>query len=323
MNLGVDIGGTKLAVGVEQGPIEGSTRKILKEPVPGEGRPEEVITRALEMAGELCGSERPTAVGVSIGGPLDHRSGVVVNFPHLPEWKDVPLANIIANELGLPVAIDNDANLGGLAEYRHACAHGLEERDDPFVYMTLSTGIGGGVIVGGRLVHGVRTGAGELGHITVAPEGPLCACGNRGCLEQMASGTNIALRGRAMVREDRRGGAWLLEQAGGDVERVRAETVVAGYRAGDQMASTIWLDAVHALAIGLGSIVHVLAPRRVVLGGGLSLAGEALLDPLNEALKQHVFYVRLDQIEISTAALGHDSALIGALHLARDISRNT
>ena len=307
--IGFDIGGTKLAVGVE----DGGEIRIRKEPIPGEGRPAEVIDRMLQMGEELCGGVSIGGAGVSIGGPLDHVRGVVVNFPHLPGWRDIPLAAIVSERLGVPVRIDNDANLAALAEYRHGLDAGAVDPTLPFVYLTLSTGIGGGIIVDGRILHGVRTSAGELGHITVAPGGPRCLCGNHGCLEQMASGTNIAHAARRRVSEDPTGGAWLLDRTGGDVGRIRAEEVVEGYRTGDPLSTDIWLAAVGYLAIGLGSIIHVLAPGRIVLGGGLSLAGDALLEPLQRALKEHVFYVPLDRIAIGTAVLGHDSSVRGAV----------
>ncbi len=314
--LGVDIGGTKLAVALE---VDGE-RIMRKEPIPGEGYPSEVIDRVVTIARELTADSPAEAVGISIGGPLDHAAGRILDFPHLPDWIDIPLAEILAERLELPVALDNDANLGALAEYRHAVSNNLADPTLPFVYLTLSTGIGGGIIIDGGLLHGVRTGAGELGHITVAPNGPLCPCGNRGCLERMASGTHIGNRAREMVKESRTLGGWMIEREGGYIDAITAETVVAGYRAGDPLATEIWLDAVGALSIGLGSIIHVLAPGTIVLGGGLSLAGTALLDPLQEALKRHVFYVRLDMIEVATARLGHDSALLGALELAGEMT---
>lgn len=314
--LGFDIGGTKVAVGIGEGAAAEGVR-VRKEPVPSEGRPPEVIERLLEIAGEMVGRRPIGRLGVSIGGPLDHERGVVINFPHLPDWHDLPLGAILSDRLGVPVLIDNDANLAALAEYRHAVAAGEIDRSLPFVYLTLSTGIGGGVIIDGRLVHGLRTGAGELGHITVDPDGPLCLCGNRGCLEQMASGTNIAHEARRRVAADRAEGAWLRRRVGGDLSKIRAEEVVEGYRAGDRLATEIWLDAVRHLAIGIGSIIHVLAPGRVVLGGGLSLAGDALLAPLRTRLAEHVFYIPLEQVTVTTAALGHDSSVIGAVEACR------
>lgn len=199
--VALDIGGTKLAVGValpEEFRKTGRPEAIAKMPVPEPKTPDTVIPCLLRMVRDLAMGRPIGSVGISIGGPLDHRAGVVINFPHLPQWKNVPLRTIIERELGVPATLDNDANLGALAEYRWGAGQG----SDPFVYLTISTGIGGGVIVAGELVHGVGSGGGEVGHITVQTGGPLCPCGNRGCLERMASGTNIARRGRELALQD-------------------------------------------------------------------------------------------------------------------------
>lgn len=177
--LGVDIGGTKLALGVGDAAGFAATGRlghIIKEPIPGTGEPEIVIARVLELVRDLSrdpsnggpvAGEPIGAIGISIGGPLDHRSGTVLNFPHLPGWRNIPLRTLLSEGLGAPALLDNDANLGALAEHRFGAGRGMSS----MVYLTISTGIGGGVIVDGRLVHGVGSGAGEVGHITVAPHG--------------------------------------------------------------------------------------------------------------------------------------------------------
>ncbi len=310
--LAVDIGGTKIALGVaerEEFSRNGKLHRVDKFPVPEPRTPEGVIPVVVERGRALLRGERPEALGISIGGPLDHEQGIVVNFPHLPRWKDLSLAAMLGRAFDAPARLDNDANLGALAEYRW----GKGEEADPFLYLTLSTGIGGGVIIGGRLVHGAASGGGEVGHITVQTDGPLCDCGNRGCLERMASGTNIARRARGLAETDPEKGERLLELAGGELHRITAETVLAGYREGDRAGTDIWLDMARYLAIGLGSLIHVLSPERIVLGGGLSLAGDDLIGPVRSRLQEHVFYIPLDRIDLCTAALGHDSALIGAM----------
>jgi glucokinase len=261
---------------------------------------------------ELAGDHTINAVGISIGGPLDHTAGIVLNFPHLPGWRSIPIVEIVREMFRAPAAMDNDANLGALAEHRF----GVGQDTDPFVYLTLSTGIGGGVIIDGELIHGIASGAGEMGHITVDPRGPRCACGNRGCLERMASGTNIARRARELLQQKPESGALLRNLAGGSAERITAETVREAFEQGDPVANLVWMDAVRALAIGLGSIIHVLSPETIALGGGLSLSGESLFAPLRRQLENHVFYIPLDRIRIEPARLGHDSALTGAGFLA-------
>lgn len=313
--VALDIGGTKLAVGVatqEGFANTGRPEAIAKMPVPEPKTPDTVIPCLIRMVRDLAMGRSIGAIGISIGGPLDHETGTVLNFPHLPGWKNIPLASVIARAFNRPTTLDNDANLGALAEYRWGAGVGC----NPFVYLTISTGIGGGVVVDGTLVHGVGSGAGEVGHITVQTNGPLCPCGNRGCLERMASGTNIAGRARALVAEDHNAGEYLLSLAQGRARHITSEMILKGYRSGDPLSRKVWLEAAEYLAIGLGSIVHVLAPQRIVLGGGVAQAGDDLIGPVRERLAHHVFYIPLERIDLVTASLGHDSALIGAMTAA-------
>jgi glucokinase len=315
--LAVDIGGTKLAMGIADAgrfAATGALDHIVKEPIPAPGTPDAVIARILALARELAGRQAGAigSIGISIGGPLDHRSGTVINFPHLPGWRDIALRDILSEALGAPAALDNDANLGALAEHRWGAGRGAED----MVYLTISTGIGGGVIVGGRLVHGVGSGAGEVGHITVQTGGPRCPCGNLGCLEMMASGTAIARRAReAAAREPGRASA-LLGPAGGEAGAITSDIVARAAAAGDPLAAELWEETAEYIAIGLGSIIHVLAPETIVLGGGVAQTGEQLLAPVRERLHNHVFYVPVARIAVVAASLGHDSALIGAASLA-------
>jgi glucokinase len=315
--LALDIGGTKLAVGVarrDEFQATGRLAAIAKEAVPAPGTPEVVIARVIEIARELLRADggRLDAIGISIGGPLDHITGTVINFPHLPGWKMIPLCREISQALEAPAALDNDANLGALAESRLGAGRGV----DDLVYLTISTGIGGGVILGGRLLHGVGSGAGEVGHITVESRGPLCPCGNRGCLEIMASGTSIARRARALAELDRSRGERLIDHAGGDIAAITSEHVVSAMIEGDPVAAQIWEETAGFIAIGLGSIIHILAPSMIILGGGVAQTGELLLEPVRRRLRDHVFYIPLDRISLVSAALGHDSALLGAACLA-------
>lgn len=312
--LAIDIGGTKLAVGAttrDDLARSGRIATLRKEPIPAPGDPATVIARVVEIAREIAPSEGYDAIGISIGGPLDHAAGVVVNFPHLPGWKGIALCDELATALGAPARLDNDANLGALAEHRLGAGRGIRD----MVYMTISTGIGGGIIVDDRLVHGVASAAAELGHITVQTDGPRCDCGNAGCLERMASGTNIARSAREALAADPVR-ASILRDIYGDTASITAATVAAAAADGDELAAEVWDRAMRYLAIGIGSIVHVLAPPLIVLGGGVAQAGDALLAPVRRHLREHVFYVPLDRIRVVTAELGHDSAVLGAALLA-------
>lgn len=320
--LAVDIGGTKLALGVGDAAgfaATGKLGRVVKEPIPGSGEPDVVIARVLDLAGDLA--RDPVAggpigaIGISIGGPLDHRTGTVLNFPHLPGWRDIPLRALLSEGAGAPALLDNDANLGAMAEHRFGAGRDVSS----MVYLTISTGIGGGVIVDGRLVHGVGSGGGEVGHITVAPDGPFCACGNRGCLEMMASGTAIARRADESARAEPRAADWLLRRAGGVGGMITAEMVAEGARLRDPFCARLWEETAEYIAIGLGAIVHVLAPEAIVLGGGVAQTGELLLEPVRRRLRDHVFYVPLEMIAVRGAVLGHDSALAGAATLALEL----
>jgi glucokinase len=318
--LAIDIGGTKLAVGVARHDAfaaAGSLAGIIKEAVPAPGTPDVVIPRVIDHARRLAAEQGGTVstIGISIGGPLDHTTGTVINFPHLPGWRDIPLTRQISEALGAPARMDNDANLGALAEHRWGAGRGY----DDLVYLTISTGIGGGVIVNGRLVHGVGSAAAEVGHITVQTDGPLCDCGNAGCLERMASGTNIARRAKELLAVESESGAILRRIAGNRGEQISAAMVYQAVEQGDALAKRVWEEAAEYLAIGLAGIIHVLAPPLIVLGGGVAQAGEGLLAPVRERLKRHVFYVPLEQISVVGATLGHDSALLGAATLALDV----
>ncbi len=318
--LALDIGGTKLAVAIarlDHFARTGELLHIVKEPIPSPGTPDVVIPRALQLGRELATRANGSivAAGISIGGPLDHTTGMVLNFPHLPGWKEIPLCDHIREALGVPTRLDNDANLGALAENRWGAG-----RDCPdVIYLTISTGIGGGIVVNNRLLHGIGSAAGEVGHITVQTGGPRCTCGNPGCLEIMASGTAIARRTLEALAMHDDEGPILRSLAPDDLNRITAAMVFQAAREGDRLAERMIQETAEYIAIGLASIIHVLAPPLIVLGGGVVQAGEELLAPIRQRLRNHVFYVPLDRIRVEAAQLGHDSAIIGAATLALDL----
>lgn len=315
----IDIGGTKLAVGIadpESIAVDGALAATCREPIGMPGTPDVVIPRAVDLIAKLATDHDSVirAIGISIGGPLDHVDGVVLNFPHLPGWRNIPLRSMLSELLDAPAFLDNDANLGALAEHRLGAARGLPD----MVYVTISSGIGGGVIIDGRLLHGVGSGAGEIGHVTVAPDGPICPCGNRGCLEIMASGRSIARRGRETVAREPERGRNLLQRAGNAPSNITAELIADGLGAGDPLCADLWEETAEYLAIGLGSVIHVVSPRMIVLGGGVAATGERLLEPVRRRLRNHVFYIPIDRIQVKMAEFGQESPLLGAALLAAD-----
>ena len=183
------------------------------------------------------------------------------------------------------------------------------------VYLTISTGIGGGLILGGRLIHGVGDAAGEVGHMIVEPGGMPCGCGSRGCLETICSGTNIARRAKERLADGRRSS--LLLGVGGGVEAITARAVAEAARAGDAVAAEVWDETIEYLALGVGNVIAAFAPEAVILGGGVSTAGDQLLVPLRRRIRESVKIAPVEKVRIEQAALGGDSGVYGALILGR------
>jgi glucokinase len=306
---GIDIGGTKIALALadEEGRIVEGARFPART---AERGPHAIIEEALAEIERMLGrtGARLAAVGIGCGGPLDRRRGLILSPPNLPGWDEFPVVELVEERLGVPALLDNDANAAALGEHRHGAGRGYRH----LVYITISTGIGGGVIVRGELVHGVYDGAGEVGHMTVLPGGPGCGCGGRGCLEALCSGTSIARRARERLAA---GGASSLASLGAG--RVTAQAVAEAARAGDALASQLWDETIEYLAVGVGNVFNVLAPEAVVIGGGVSGAGEQLFGPLRERVRARARMLPPGLINILQASLGGDSALHGAVILGQ------
>jgi glucokinase len=306
---GIDIGGTKIALAVadHEGRIIEKTRFPART---GERGPHAIIEEALTEIERMLGQTgaRLAAVGVGCGGPLDRKRGLILSPPNLPGWDEFPVVRLVEERLGVPALLDNDANAAALGEHRHGAGAGYRH----LVYITISTGIGGGVIVRGKLVHGVYDGAGEVGHMTVLPGGPACGCGGRGCLEALCSGTSIARRARAKMAA---GETSSLSSQGAD--NVTAQAVAEAARAGDAVATEVWDETIEYLAVGVGNLFNILAPEAVVIGGGVSTAGEQLFGPLRERVRARARMLPPEMINILQASLGGDSALHGAVILGQ------
>lgn len=309
----IDIGGTKIALGLAD--LDGRALPFRRFPTRVEIGPHRIIE---EAAGELEqmaveADARIAAIGVGCGGPIDRRRGLVMSPTNLPGWDEFPLVKLLEERFGVPVIMDNDANAAALGEYEYGAGRGVRN----LVYITISTGIGGGIIINGELLHGVGDGAGEVGHMVVAPDdGPLCGCGARGCLEALCSGTSIGRRAQErLARGARDSVLHNPEAARGATGSVTARAVAEAARQGDPLAREVWDETVHYLAIGLNNIITTLAPEAIILGGGVSTTGEQLLAPLRERLAESVKMVPFEQVKLLQAALGGDSGAHGALLL--------
>jgi len=304
---GIDIGGTKIAVA-----IAAAAGKIVASnsfPTEGGRTPQDLMGQALETIERLAETHhgRLAAIGIGCAGPLDLDRGVVWAPPNMPRnWRQFPLRSFVESKSRLPVIVDNDANAAALAEHLFGAGRGYSD----LVYFTISTGIGGGIISNNVLAHRW----GEAGHVTVNPGGALCGCGARGCLEAECSGTSMARRAQEHLLS---GKPSKLRDLVEDIKQVSAKTVTDAAREGDELACAVWQETVSLMAIGIGSIVALLAPQAIILGGGVTAgAGEFLLQPLRAELNERVRIVSMEGVQVLQAAFGADSGLYGALALA-------
>jgi glucokinase len=315
--IGVDLGGTQLRVAVLQG-VQRLSR--ISVPTGKESAPDYIIPRiysAIQKALDEADKKLEQIVGIGIGvaGPLDSHSGIVFSPPNLSGWNHVPLKTIFEEHYALPIFIENDANVAALGEYMFGA--GRECKD--MIYLTVSTGIGGGVIVNGQLMEGTSGTAGELGHMTIDWRGEQCNCGNIGCLESIASGTAIARRAReAMKRGVDFFAADSKDSKDHTVDNVEqmpqidAEIVAQAAKRGLPEACEIINDAAEALGIGMVNLIHIFNPNMIVLGGGLMQMGSLLINPALRIVEKRAMAVPGKAVQIVNACLGVDTGLIGA-----------
>lgn len=308
--LALDIGGTKLATAVVT--PDGRTHGFLSEPTRKERGPEEVIAHLFDLGHRsLAAAEvaQVSAVGISCGGPLDAERGVLTGPLHLPGWIDIPIVELTRKAFGVPAVLENDATAAVLGEHRYGAARGAEIA----LYLTISTGVGGGAIIDGRLHRGAAGNGGEFGHLTVRPGGRLCQCGRRGCLEAYASGTNIAERAHELLAADDRPSVLRHESP------VRAEHVSRAAAAGDALARQVWEETTAVLGQAVTDLVNVLEPHVVVLGGGVTRSGDLLLDPVRDAVRTGALPPAA-AARVTLAGLGDEVCVVGAAALAFDLA---
>jgi len=314
--LGLDIGGTKLAAGVAGDDGRLLSREVI--PAGTEEGPEAMIARLVAMGRRVVDASgvAPSdiaATGVSCGGPLDIRTGMVREPTNLPGWVDVPLVDRLTADFagllgGRPVYLENDANAAAMAEHRYGAGRGVRN----LVYLTISTGIGGGVIVDDRIVEGESGNAAEIGHMSLSHDGWPCPCGSRGCLEAFSSGTNIAQRARARIVAGETSTLTSLAP-----EAITAREVAEAARAGDPLACTVWDETVAVLGAGVGSIINLFNPRLVILGGGVTAVGDQLIAPVRRIALERAFPSMAAEADVVIAELGADIGIVGAVAAAQ------
>lgn len=319
--VGIDIGGTKLATVVADN--TGHILNKIRKPTLAERGPEYALQLLFDMVREtveLAGLRQAaiSAIGVSCGGPLDTKTGIVYSPPNLPGWDALPLKTRLESEFQIPVTIENDANASALAEYRFGGGRGY----NAVLYMTMSTGIGGGIVLDGQVYHGANDSAGEVGHQILLPDGPSCGCGKRGCLEALCSGPAIARRAQAAVRKRLADGnasaTGLLDLANGRIQDVKSEHVLEAARQGDVLASQLVEEIAYYMGWGIANLVNILNPDIVLLGTIAIAAGDLLLNPIRRTVSEFAMTRPAEAVKIAPAQLGDALGDLAAVALVVD-----
>ncbi|NBV39410.1 MAG: ROK family protein, partial [Verrucomicrobia bacterium] len=315
--LAFDLGGTKFAFGVvaEDGTVLGSGRV---ETLAQNG-PDQAVKRVADAAHDLLKklNLKPSdllGIGIASPGPLDIARGCVDGSPNLPGWTGYSIEGELSKAFGLRARIDNDANAAALGEYLFGAGKGRKN----LVYVTISTGIGGGAIVDGRLMRGANGNAAELGHITLDIKGPACPCGGNGCFEMYASGTAIARRTREALASGVKSSILSLA---GNLENVTTHHVLQALAQNDPLAVKIWDESMEYLGRGLAVIIDVFNPEIIVVGGGVTAAGDVLFKPMREKALRYAFPRLAAVCSIVPAGLGGDVGVVGAAACAFEASR--
>lgn len=271
------------------------------------------MAESLAAAARAAGVEIKALHGVGVASPgaIDAERGVVAGAPQLPGWRDVPLAAVMSERLGVPVCLENDATAAALGEHRYGAGRGTRD----MIYLTISTGVGGGIIIDGGLYRGTSGAAGELGHVILDPDGPPCHWCGRGCLESFSSGTNIARRGEEEIAAGR---APVLARLCGPEGGVTAEMMARAAEAGDEDCRAALADAGRYLGLALASFVNIFNPDAIVIGGGVIRAGDLFVPHARRAMEGRAIRESLKHARLDVAALGERSGLLGMIARLRD-----
>ena len=305
--IGIDLGGTQVRVALVQG---GQVLARAAEPTDVAGGPKVVLEQVARLMDRvLPRSERHHlgGVGVSSPGPLDSQSGTILGIPTLPGWAGLPLRDILAQRTGLPVVLENDGIAAAFGEWQYGAGRGLMH----LVYVTVSTGVGGGVILDGRVLRGRRGMAAHVGHMPLAVDGPRCTCGALGCFEAFAAGSALARAARRAVAafpQSRLASA-------APPAALAAQHVAVAARQGDPVALKLLADEARYLGLGFASLIHLYSPEVVIMGGGVSQAFDLLSDGIHAVIRGRAMEAFKD-VPVLKAGLGENSGLIGAAALA-------
>jgi glucokinase len=311
LTIGVDIGGTKVLGGiVDSG---GAVLQQARRATPADN-PAGTLDMINEVIAELAAAQPIDAIGIGAAGWIDAARSTILFAPNLA-WRDVPLQQAVADRFGLPVVVENDANVAAWAEFRFGAGR---EASDSMVLYTVGTGIGSGIVLGGRLLRGANGIAAELGHVRVVPDGHPCGCGRQGCLEQYASGKALVRFAQSTAAQAPDKAERLLALAGGEVDAITGPMVTAAGRDGDPAAVAAFEQLGYWLGNSMADVVQVVDPQRIVIGGGVIDAGDLLLKPAEASYRDSLeARGRLPVADVRGAQLGTLAGVVGAADLAR------
>lgn len=306
--IGIDLGGTKLAAGriVKEKVVE----EFLKVKTQGEAGPAGVVRQIIQLTERLInsGQDKLKGIGVGVPGSVVWETGVVKRVTNLPGWDNYPLKSILQDHFQVPVVIENDANAAAWAEFKYGAGQGSTD----ILYLTVSTGIGGGIIVNGRLLRGATGTAGEIGHMILNSQGERCNCGNLGCWETLSSGTAIANKARKLISQGLKSLISSIAE-----EDIKAEHVFEAYRRGDEVAKIIVEEALDYLGIGIANLVNIINPDKVIIGGGVTQAGPVIFSAVRKKV-QTLGYAQAALTQILPAKLNNYGGVIGAAALVKE-----
>jgi glucokinase len=310
--LALDFGGTKHAAAiVRRGEKEWLAHRRAFSPPNADASKDIEIMRSLIH--DLMPDAKPDAIGISFGGPVDATTGTIRLSHHVQGWENLPLRQILEAEFNVPVGVDNDANVAALGEHRFGAGIGY----DSLLYITVSTGVGGGWILNGQPWRGTEGMAGEIGHMVVEPNGPLCLCGKKGCVERLASGPYMAQDVQAELQQQPQCGQLLRTLVDNNLNAITGQVISQAADSGDKLAIQILERAGWAIGVGLGNVANLINPQLFVLGGGVTQAGSHFWEPVRRVARE----TALPEInfQITPAALGDQAPLWGGVALAEDL----
>ncbi len=309
--IGIDLGGTKIEIALVDS--NGNIGGRINVPTDVKGGPSAIIKQILDGVTELSDKEDLSwlsGVGIGVAGQITRENGVVRHAPNL-KWDNVPIKEELSKHINLPIAVVNDVRAAAWGEWLHGAGKGC----DDIVCVFVGTGIGGGVVSGGKMLSGFTNTAGELGHITIEIDGPVCTCGNHGCLESLASGWAIGRDAREMAAANPGQGAKLLELAEGKIENINAEIVEKAFRDNDSLAKDIIQRAARALSAGMVGIVNAFNPCRLILGGGVLEGLQEIIKIVENGIRENALVASTSKLEVIPAKLHNEAGVIGAAAL--------